>query len=90
MKLIKYRFLSSEINHGTDEAPDIEQVILNKQMTCADDALDDTLAVVLQEACNGEYTVEDAKPEAGEELTQEERIADLEEALALLLSGGTE
>lgn len=63
MKLIKYRILSSEINHGTDEAPDIEQVILNKQMTCADDALEDTLAVVLQEAYNGEYTVEDAEPE---------------------------
>lgn len=90
MKLIKYRFLSSEINHGTEAAPDIEQVILNKQITCADEALEDTLALVLQEALDGKYTVEDAEPEAGEELTQEERIADLEEALALLLSGETE
>ena len=59
MKLIKYRFLSSEINHGTEAAPDIEQVILNKQITCADEALEDTLFLVLEEACNGEYTVED-------------------------------
>ena len=63
MKLIKYRFLSSEINHGTEAAPDIEQVILNKQITCADEALEDTLSLVLQEACDGKYTVEDAEPE---------------------------
>lgn len=90
MKRIKYKLLAGEINHGTEAAPDIEQVILNKQITCADEALEDTLSLVLQEACNGEYTVEDAEPEAGEEPTQEERIADLEEALALLLSGETE
>lgn len=67
MKRIKYKFLAGEINHGTEAAPDIEQVILNKQITCADEALEDTLALVLQEACDGEYTVEDvgeSEPEA--------------------------
>ena len=63
MKRIKYKFLAGEINHGTEADPDIEQVILNKQITCADEALEDTLSLVLQEACNGEYTVEDAEPE---------------------------
>ena len=90
MKRIKYKFLAGEINHGTESAPDIEQVILNKQITCADEALEDTLALVLQEACDGEYTVEDVEPESGDALTQEERIANLEEALDLLLSGETE
>lgn len=43
-----------------------------------------------READNGEYTVEDDGVEETSELTQEQRIAELEEALALLLSGVTE
>ena len=32
MKKIKYKFLSAEINHGTEEKPDIEQKFLTKKM----------------------------------------------------------
>ena len=71
MKLIKYRFLSSEINHGTEETPDIERVILSKHVVCADDLLEKTLNNVLQEAYNGEYTVEDVEPETEETTTDE-------------------
>lgn len=40
---------------------------------------------------NGEYTIEDdGQPEPEPKQTPEERIAELEEALALLLSGVTE
>jgi hypothetical protein len=43
------------------------------------------------EAYGGEYTVEeDDRPEPGESITSEERIAQLEAALELLLSGVTE
>lgn len=42
-------------------------------------------------AYNGEYTIEDdGQPEPVVKPTQEERIAELEEALELLLSGVTE
>lgn len=42
------------------------------------------------EADNGEYTIEDDGVDETEELTQEQRIAELEEALELLLAGVTE
>lgn len=85
MKIIKYKFLSCEINYGTKEKPDIEQVFLEKTMRHSE--VNEETAK--REAYNGEYTVEDdGQPEP--EATPEERIAELEEALSLLLSGVTE
>ena len=46
--------------------------------------------IAKREAHNGEYTIEDDGAEEVVEPTPEERIAELEEALALLLSGVTE
>ena len=43
-----------------------------------------------QEAHNGEYTIEDDGIEETHEPTDAERIAELEEALAMLLNGVTE
>lgn len=85
MKAIKYKFLSAEVNRGSDEKPNMEQIFLNK--TVPWNETNEELAK--REAYNGEYTVEDdgqPKPEA----TAEERITELEEALNLLLSGVTE
>lgn len=49
------------------------------------------LAIAQKEAYHGEYTVvDDGMPEPVAEPTTEERIAELEEALELLLSGVTE
>ena len=88
-KVIKYKFLSCEIDHGTDEAPDIEQILIEKAIMCKTEAeYEINLPVAELEAYNGECTVEDVEDEA--EPTQEERITDLEEALSLLLSGVTE
>ena len=43
------------------------------------------------EAYNGEYTIyDDGQPEPEAQTTEAERIAELEEALAMLLSGVTE
>ena len=55
MKIIKYKFLSAEINHGTEEEPKIEQIFLEKSMayTEANEEIAKT------EACGGEYTIED-------------------------------
>lgn len=49
---------------------------------------EDNLRLAMLEADNGDYTIEDnGQPE---EQTPEQRIAELEEALALLLGGVTE
>lgn len=34
MKLIRYQYLSCEINHGTEENPSIEQVVIGKIFEC--------------------------------------------------------
>lgn len=40
-KIIKYKFLSCEVNHGTKEDPDIEQIFLDKSITCPTQAVYD-------------------------------------------------
>lgn len=81
MKIIKYKFVSGE---STEEDP----IFLDAEIHCKDQAqLDANLPIVRAAAYNGEYTVED---DGVEERTEAERIAELEEALALLLSGVTE
>lgn len=84
-KLIKYKFLSSEINHGTEESPDIEQIILDKSMTWSEANEE----IAKREAYEGKYAIEDVEePETPP--TDAERIAELEEALDMLLNGVTE
>ena len=79
MKIIKYKFLSAEIDN--------EQIFLEKSMGWNE--VNEEIAK--QEAYNGEYTIEeDGQPEQEVQATDAERITDLEEALALLLSGVTE
>lgn len=34
MKVIKYKFLASESNNGTEENPEIEQIFLDKYIEC--------------------------------------------------------
>ena len=55
MKIIKYKFLSAEINHGTEEEPNIEQIFLDKSMPWNE--VNEEIAK--KEAYNGEYTIED-------------------------------
>ena len=86
MKIIKYKFLSSEINHGTEENPRIERVFLDKSMGW-NEANEE---IAKREAYNGEYTIEDDGQEETTAPTPEERIAELEAAIDLLLSGVTE
>jgi len=55
MKHIKYRFLSAEINHDTEEQPNIEQLFLDVIMTYSEANEE----IAKKEAYNGEYTIED-------------------------------
>ena len=54
-KVIKYKFLSCEVNHGTEENPVMEQIFLDKSMGW-NEANEETAK---REAYNGEYTIED-------------------------------
>ena len=84
MKVIQYKFLSCEVNHGTDENPEMERLFLDKIIPW-NEANEE---IAKGEAYNGEYVIEEDGTEA--QPTDAERIAELEEALALLLSGVTE
>ena len=87
MKIIKYKFLSCEINHGTEEEPNVEQVFLEKTMAWTEENEE----IVKREAYNGEYTIEDdGREDPGRKPSQEERIAELEAALDMILTGVTE
>lgn len=87
MRRIKYVFLSSEINYGTEDAPDLKQHFIPKDFPYSEEGLE----AAKREAYNGDYEIyDDGQPEPEEQPTPEQRIAELEEALALLLSGVTE
>lgn len=54
-KVLKYKFLSCEVNHGTEEKPDIEQIFYTKTMGYSEANEE----IAKREAYNGEYTVEE-------------------------------
>lgn len=80
MKVIKYQFLSAVINDGADN------VFIGKTIPYSEKNEE----IAKAEAYNGEYTIEDDGVEDTAVQTPEQRIAELEEALELLLSGVTE
>ena len=53
MKWIKYNFLSCEVNRGTEEAPIMEQIILDKAMPWSEA----NEAIAQKEAHNGVYEI---------------------------------
>lgn len=57
-KVIKYKFLSCEVNHGTEENPDIEQIILDAELTCPTQAIYDANYPIAEREAYGEITVE--------------------------------
>lgn len=59
MKVLKYR-LMTEVNHGTEEQPDIQQIFSDVSMGWSEANEE----IAKAEAYNGEYTIEDdGKPE---------------------------
>ena len=69
-KIIKYKFLSCEVNHGTEENPVMEQILLKKSMPWNE--ANEELAK--QEAYNGEYTIADDDAVVSVEPTQLDRM----------------
>lgn len=85
MKTIRYQ-LNNQVNMGTEILPKWVDNLFFKTLPYSEENEE----IAKQEAYNGEYTVEDDGVEETIESTPEERIAELEEALELLLSGATE
>lgn len=86
MKILKYN-LCTRVNHGTEEEQKIEEILSPVSMGW-NEANEE---IAKREAYNGEYTIEDdGQPEPEVQPTDAERIAELEEALAMLLSGVVE
>ena len=79
MKRILYKFISAEINHGTEEEPNIELVLLEKSLPYIDDAIE----LAKREAYNGEYTIEDDGQPDPEPTEQEQLRADVDFLLAM-------
>ena len=76
MKIIKYR-LMTEVNHGTEEQPDIARTFSDVSLICTDENYEANLSFAKAEAYNGEVsvenifkTVEEAKPAKIAEIKQ--------------------
>ena len=69
-KIIKYDFLSCEINHGTEEEPDIEQIICPAEIKCATEAEFEANLIVAQNEAYGDISVEGEFEEESTEPTQ--------------------
>ena len=68
MKVLKYR-LMTEVNHGTEEQPDIQQIFSGVSLEWSE--ANEELAK--REAYNGEYTIEDdGEPEPESEPSTDE------------------
>lgn len=86
MKWIKYK-ICNRVNLGTEAEPKWNETFVELKCKYSETGL----AIVKKEAYNGEYAIEDdEQPEPEAEPTDKERIADLEEAMDMILSGVTE
>lgn len=86
MKIIKYKFVAGEINHGTEEEPNIEQILQDKEIICHTKAqYEANLPIAEKEAIpgtldpdpEGEFDPEPELPEVpeGDALTADEMAA---------------
>lgn len=70
MKFLKYR-LMTEVNHGTEEQPDIQRIFSGVSL----DWSEANEEIAKREAYNGEYTIEDdGEPDPTQEPTQLDRV----------------
>lgn len=80
-KVIKYKFLSCEINRGTEESPVVEQILLDKEMPWSEA----NEAIARLESKDGKYTVEDdGLPEPEATLSTEARLSAVETKFAAM------
>ena len=98
MKIIRYKFLSAEISHGTEEKPNMEQIILDVEIICPTQAVYDASYLIAErEAVPGSIEVVGELEEETGMPSLEDRVGNLEtdtedlaEALEMILNGVTE
>lgn len=73
MKILKYR-LMTEVNHGTEDNPNIVQTFKDCVVKCKNGTFDDAYALSLSEAYNGEVTVEDIPMTAEEARAKRDKL----------------
>ena len=78
MKVLKYRIMT-EVNHGTEEQPDIQQIF--SEVTMGWNEVNEETAK--REAYNGEYTIEDDGRPEPPPTEQEQLRADVDFLLAM-------
>lgn len=78
MKILKYRIMT-EVNHGTEEQPDIQQIFSDVTMGWNESNEE----IAKAEAYNGEYTIEDDGQPEPEPTEQEQLRADVDFLLAM-------
>lgn len=100
-KIIKYKIIAGKINNGTEENPNIEQILQDKEIICDTKAqYDANLPIAEREAVpgtldidpNGEFEAEEpTKPSLENRVENlETETSDLSEALEMILNGVTE
>ena len=84
MKVLKYR-LCTEVNYGTEEQPDIQQIF--SEVTMGWNEVNEEIAK--REAYNGEYTIEEEPDDRPLDVIRADKLADEEYAEILSADGGT-
>ena len=72
MKVLKYR-LMTEVNHGTEEQPDIQQIFSDVSLGWSEANEE----LVKREAYNGEYTIEDVPDDRPLDEIRTDKLAEL-------------
>ena len=83
MKIIKYQFMT-EVNHGTEEQPDIHQIFSDVSMGWNE--ANEELAK--REACNGEYTIEDVPDDRPLDEIRADKLAELSASCSDAITAG--
>lgn len=83
MKIIKYQ-LCTEINHGTEEQPDIQQIF--SDVTLGWNESNEELAK--REAYNGEYTIEDVPDDRPLDEIRADKLAELSASCNAAITDG--
>lgn len=82
MKKIKYSFVRAVVNRGSEENPQLENILADKVIYCPDDAaLERNLSVAAAEAHDGQYTIEDDGVTETISLSDADRLEKLEAAV---------
>ena len=83
MKVLKYR-LMTEVNHGTEEQPDIQQIFSDVTL----DWSESNEELAKREAYNGEYTIEDEPDDRPLEEIRADKMAELSAACNAAITDG--